>query len=141
MIINAKFQSVCPICSNIINVGEKVEWSKGQKAKHEKCFQSEQEKIKEEWENQPLRHFDRIEITEDLYDYGAFGNEEPKLLAPKGTKGEISSLETHWKYINGKAYQCVFINEIVRKNQKPKTKTGHFYAPIEFIKVIKKAKL
>lgn len=37
MIITAKFVSVCPCCSSRISVGEKVEWSKGAKARHEQC--------------------------------------------------------------------------------------------------------
>lgn len=37
MIITAKFASVCPCCSNRIAVGSKVEWSKGEKAKHVNC--------------------------------------------------------------------------------------------------------
>lgn len=37
MIIVAKFASVCPCCSVRINVGSKVEWSKGAKAVHAAC--------------------------------------------------------------------------------------------------------
>lgn len=37
MTITAKFASVCPCCNNRIRVGEKVEWSKGNKARHVKC--------------------------------------------------------------------------------------------------------
>jgi hypothetical protein len=37
MIITAKFASVCPCCSTRITVGEKVEWSKGEKARHVRC--------------------------------------------------------------------------------------------------------
>lgn len=37
MIITAKFASVCPCCSLRINVGSKVEWSKGEKARHVTC--------------------------------------------------------------------------------------------------------
>ena len=37
MIITAKFASVCPVCSQRIAVGEKVEWSKGSKAAHVAC--------------------------------------------------------------------------------------------------------
>ena len=37
MIITAKFASVCPCCANRIGVGEKVEWTKGAKAKHAAC--------------------------------------------------------------------------------------------------------
>jgi hypothetical protein len=37
MIIVAKFASVCPCCSARIAVGAKVEWSKGEKARHVAC--------------------------------------------------------------------------------------------------------
>lgn len=37
MIITAKFASVCPCCSARIAVGSKVEWSKGEKARHVTC--------------------------------------------------------------------------------------------------------
>lgn len=37
MIITAKFASVCPCCSVRIDVGSKVEWSKGAKAVHVAC--------------------------------------------------------------------------------------------------------
>ncbi len=37
MIITAKFASVCPCCSSRIAVGAKVEWSRGEKAKHVAC--------------------------------------------------------------------------------------------------------
>lgn len=37
MIIIAKFTSVCPCCSNRIAVGEKIDWSKGEKARHVAC--------------------------------------------------------------------------------------------------------
>lgn len=37
MIITAKFASVCPTCSNRIDVGAKVEWSKGARAVHAAC--------------------------------------------------------------------------------------------------------
>ncbi len=37
MIIAAKFASVCPCCSARIEVGSKVEWSKGSKARHVAC--------------------------------------------------------------------------------------------------------
>lgn len=37
MIIVAKFASVCPCCSARIAVGSKVEWSRGEKAKHVAC--------------------------------------------------------------------------------------------------------
>lgn len=37
MIITAKFSSTCPKCGQYIDVGSKVEWSKGAKAVHVKC--------------------------------------------------------------------------------------------------------
>jgi hypothetical protein len=37
MIIIAKFAGTCPCCSVRIDVGNKVEWSKGEKAKHVAC--------------------------------------------------------------------------------------------------------
>ena len=37
MIITAKFASVCPCCSQRIDVGSKVEWTKGSKARHVAC--------------------------------------------------------------------------------------------------------
>lgn len=37
MVITAKFASVCPVCSARISVGAKVEWSKGEKARHTAC--------------------------------------------------------------------------------------------------------
>lgn len=37
MVITAKFSSTCPCCSEPITVGSKVEWSKGQKARHVAC--------------------------------------------------------------------------------------------------------
>lgn len=37
MIITAKFTSVCPCCSAQIKAGEKVEWTKGSKARHVAC--------------------------------------------------------------------------------------------------------
>lgn len=37
MIITAKFASVCPCCSVRIDVGSKVEWSKGAKVVHVAC--------------------------------------------------------------------------------------------------------
>jgi hypothetical protein len=39
MLITAKFASVCPCCSQRIQVGSKVEWSKGSPAKHTACAQ------------------------------------------------------------------------------------------------------
>lgn len=40
MVITAKFASVCPSCNNRIAVGSKVEWTKGEKAKHVSCPQT-----------------------------------------------------------------------------------------------------
>lgn len=37
MIISAKFASVCSVCSAHIDVGSKIEWSKGEKARHVAC--------------------------------------------------------------------------------------------------------
>jgi hypothetical protein len=37
MIITAKFASICPCCNVRIDVGSKVEWSKGSKARHVAC--------------------------------------------------------------------------------------------------------
>lgn len=37
MTITAKFASVCPCCQSRIAVGDKVEWSKGSKARHVAC--------------------------------------------------------------------------------------------------------
>lgn len=37
MIITAKFAATCPCCSAQIKVGEKVEWTKGSKARHVAC--------------------------------------------------------------------------------------------------------
>ena len=37
MIITAKFASTCPCCAAPIAVGSKVEWSKGQRARHATC--------------------------------------------------------------------------------------------------------
>lgn len=37
MTISAKFATVCPCCNNRINVGDKVEWAKGSKARHVSC--------------------------------------------------------------------------------------------------------
>lgn len=37
MIITAKFASVCPCCSVRINVGDRIEWSKGSAARHPAC--------------------------------------------------------------------------------------------------------
>ena len=34
MVITAKFASVCPCCNARIEVGSKVEWTKGSKARH-----------------------------------------------------------------------------------------------------------
>jgi hypothetical protein len=40
MIITAKFASVCPCCAVGIEVGSKVEWSRGDKARHVACAAS-----------------------------------------------------------------------------------------------------
>jgi len=37
MTITAKFSSICPCCNGRINAGEKVEWSRGRKARHVRC--------------------------------------------------------------------------------------------------------
>jgi hypothetical protein len=37
MVITAKFASFCPCCSARIEVGSKVEWSRGEKARHVTC--------------------------------------------------------------------------------------------------------
>jgi len=37
MKIQAKFATVCPTCSNRIEVGADVEWSRGEKARHIVC--------------------------------------------------------------------------------------------------------
>lgn len=37
MNITAKFASVCPCCSQRIQPGSKVEWTKGSKARHVAC--------------------------------------------------------------------------------------------------------
>lgn len=37
MVITSKFASVCPGCGNRIEVGTKVEWDKGSKARHVAC--------------------------------------------------------------------------------------------------------
>lgn len=37
MIITAKFASICPCCNARIEVGSKVEWSRGEKARHVAC--------------------------------------------------------------------------------------------------------
>lgn len=37
MIITAKFASVCPCCNARIEVGSKVEWTKGSRASHVSC--------------------------------------------------------------------------------------------------------
>lgn len=40
MIITAKYASTCPTCKSAINVGDKVEWTKGAKAQHVSCVGS-----------------------------------------------------------------------------------------------------
>lgn len=37
MIITAKFASMCPCCSSRIVEGSKVEWNRGEKARHVAC--------------------------------------------------------------------------------------------------------
>lgn len=37
MTITAKFSSICPCCNNRIEAGTKVEWTKGNKARHVAC--------------------------------------------------------------------------------------------------------
>lgn len=37
MTITAKFPGTCPTCGNHIHVGDKVEWAKGEKARHTDC--------------------------------------------------------------------------------------------------------
>lgn len=37
MTITAKFPGICPCCSKSITPGDKVEWSKGAKARHSAC--------------------------------------------------------------------------------------------------------
>lgn len=37
MIISAKFSSMCPTCNGHIEPGSRVEWSKGEKARHVAC--------------------------------------------------------------------------------------------------------
>lgn len=37
MVITARFASFCPCCNARIEVGSKVEWSKGAKARHVAC--------------------------------------------------------------------------------------------------------
>jgi hypothetical protein len=55
MVIKAKFASVCPCCSKKIEVGSKVEWSKGNKAMHAECF------------NKPVKTDSKIEETANKY--------------------------------------------------------------------------
>lgn len=37
MTITAKFPGTCPTCGSPIHAGEKVEWAKGEKARHTSC--------------------------------------------------------------------------------------------------------
>lgn len=37
MTITAKFPGTCPTCNSAIRAGDKVEWSKGAKARHTAC--------------------------------------------------------------------------------------------------------
>lgn len=39
MKITAKYSSVCPVCCGYIDVGEDIEWTRGQKARHILCAQ------------------------------------------------------------------------------------------------------
>jgi hypothetical protein len=144
MIIQAKFNSVCPLCNQTINAGSKVEWKQGQKAVHEQCHHDQLEQQKAEIDAKQaakiIRYDDRIEVLTDLYHHGLFGNLEPELMAPKGIKAKVYSEEIINRRINGKVYECVQCQEIVRKGKEPKTKSGFFIAPLELINITKKAK-
>lgn len=37
MTITAKYAATCPCCNRPINVGDRIEWSKGTKARHAAC--------------------------------------------------------------------------------------------------------
>lgn len=145
MIIQAKFKSVCPNCQKEIEAGSKVEWKQGQKAIHEECYNKKLEEEKsrelEEWENKKIRYGDRIEVTEDIWYQGLFENKESELIAPKGVKGKIYTTETIKRKINDKLYECVHVEEIVRKGKHPKSKTGYFIVPFEMMIITKKARL
>lgn len=143
MIIISKYKSVCPSCNQPIEIGAKVEWSSGKKAVHEQChidhLAEQRAKRDAEKAAKRIRYGDRIEVLEDLHHQGLFGNLEPELMATKGIKAKIYTEEILIRRINGKRYECVQCEEIVRKNQQPKSKTGFFVAPLELITIIKKA--
>lgn len=40
MTITAKYAATCPCCNRPISVGDKIEWSKGSKARHAACAAS-----------------------------------------------------------------------------------------------------
>jgi hypothetical protein len=61
-------------------------------------------------------------------------------MATKGIKAKVYSEEIVRRRINGKVYECVQCEEIVRKGKEPKTKSGFFIAPLELITITKKAK-
>lgn len=140
MIIQAKFKSVCPDCQQQINVGDKVEWSKGVKAIHEQCKLNKQVQKEKEWYEQAFRFEDTIEVLEDIPERNWLGELTGEILAPKGTKGKIIETKTSDVKLKGKLVSFIFIEEKVRKNQKNKTKTGYFKAPLDQIKITKKAK-
>lgn len=144
MVIQAKFKSICPTCQKEISVGEKVEWKNGLKAIHEKCHKQTQEAVREqtriEHENKPFRVFDEIEVNEDIFFHGTFGNKEPERIAFQGIKGTIIESNVRSAHVNGKYQEVVMIQEKVRKGKEPKTKKGYFFAPLELITIIKKAK-
>jgi hypothetical protein len=144
MMIQAKFNSICPLCDQTIKAGSKVEWKQGQKAVHEQCHNNQLEQQKAEGDAMQaaklIRYDDRIEVLTDLYHQGIFGNLEPELMATKGIKAKVYSEEIVRRRINGKVYECVQCEEIVRKGKEPKTKSGFFIAPLELITITKKAK-
>ena len=144
MIIVSKFNSICPVCNQTIEAGSKVEWKKGSKAIHEQCHLNklEEEKAKRDAEQaaKRIRFGDKIEVLEDLYHYGLFGNLEPELMCPKGVKAKIRTENTIIRKINGKNYECVQCEEINVRNGKPKSKSGFFIVPFEMMNIIKKAK-
>ncbi len=37
MLITAKYSGICPVCSSSIAAGSKVEWARGEKARHAAC--------------------------------------------------------------------------------------------------------
>jgi hypothetical protein len=146
MIIQAKFKSVCPTCQNEILEGSDVEWKRGQKAEHVECnvkrINEEKEILLAEWENELIRIDDKIELKEDIYNNGIFGNKESELIAPSGTKGRVYETTLSTGRINGIIYKnCVKVEEVVRKGKEPKSKTGYFLVPLELLTITKKAKL